>query len=205
MAPRVAMAVLTLLLLASPGEARKIEVADDPAKGAETAPLVLVEFGDLQCPACLQWVRETRPALEAAYVATGKVRFVYLDLPLDFHLRAFDAAVAAQCAGRQGSFWEYHDLIFAHLRYTPDDFRRYAETLGLDRAAFDACLADPAVADGIREDVRLAGALGINATPSFVLARPRPGSDKLEVLERIPGGQPIEVFREKIDPHLGAP
>jgi protein-disulfide isomerase len=193
----------TLLLLAAPCEARKIKTDDDPAKGSAEAPLVLVEFGDLQCPACYQCARETLPAVEAAYVQTGKVRLVYLDLPLDFHPQAFAAAVAAQCAGRQGKFWEYHDEIFKHLRYSAEDFARYAETLGLDSNAFAACLDDPEVATGIREDIAQAKTLGVAATPTFLLARPKEGSDKLEVLETIRGGQPFETFQAIIDAHLG--
>lgn len=203
MALRAALVVLTLLLLPAPCEARSIKIADDPAKGAEAATLVLVEFGDLQCPSCYQYARETLPAVEAAYVATGKVKLVYLNLPLEMHPEAFEAAVAAQCAGRQGQFWEYHDQIFTHLRYSPDDFLRYADMLGLDRAAFAACLEDPEVATGIHEDIRQARALGVTGTPTFVLARAKQGSDKLKVLELIRGAQPFEVFEAKIDAHSG--
>lgn len=201
---RVATVVLTLLVLALPCEARKIRIADDPAKGAETAPLVLVEIGDLQCPACYGYFTRTLPQVEAAYVATGKVRLVFLDFPLDIHSEAFDAAVAAQCAGRQGRFWEYHDQIFTNLLYRPADFAYYAETLDLDTAAFSACLTDPEVAAGIRQDVRQARALGVDSTPTFVLARPREGKEKLKVLEIIRGAKPFEVFQEKLDTHLGA-
>jgi protein-disulfide isomerase len=197
------LVVLALLLLPAPSEARTIEIADDPAKGAEAATLVLVEFGDLQCPSCYQYAKETLPAIEAAYVATGKIRLVYLDLPLEMHPEAFEAAVAAQCAGRQGKFWEYHDQIFTHLRYSRDEFLRYAGTLGLDRAAFATCLDDPEVPTGIDDDIRQARALGITSTPTFVLARQKQGSDKLKVLELIRGAQPFEVFEAKIEAHSG--
>jgi len=196
------MALLAVLVLAVPCEARKVSVADDPVQGDEAAPLVLVEFGDLQCPACLGYATKTLPAVEAAYVKTGKVKLVYLDFPLDMHTSAFDAAIAAQCAGRQGRFWEYHDLIFQHLLYRPADFARYADMLGLDRTAFDACLDDPAVLEGIRQDVRQARSLGVNSTPTFALARPRPGKDKLQVLELIRGAKPFETFKAEIDAHL---
>lgn len=203
MVPKAAMAVLTLLLLAAaPSEARKLRIDDDPAKGAAEAPLVLAEFGDLQCPMCYRYALDTLPQVETAYVATGKVRLVYLDLPLDMHPRAFDAAVAAQCAGRQGKFWEFHDQVFANLRYAPEDFAGYAETLGLDGAAFAACLDDPEVAAGIREDGRQASALEITGTPGFVLARPKEGSDKLEVLQVIRGAPPFDYLQQTIDAHL---
>jgi protein-disulfide isomerase len=198
------MALLTLVLLAAvPSEARKLQIDDDPATGAADAPLVLAEFGDLQCPACYRYAQETLPQVDAAYVATGKLRLVYLDLPLDMHPRAFDAAVAAQCAGRQGKFWEYHDQIFANLRYEPEDFAGYAEALGLDGAAFASCLDDPEVAAGIRQDGRQASALMVTATPGFVLARPKEGSDKLEILQVIRGVPAFDDLRQTIDAHLG--
>lgn len=204
---RAAAVLLTLLALAvsvTPGEARKLSIDDDPAKGSDDAPLTLVEFGDLQCPACLQWFRETARALEAAYIDTGKVRLVYLDLPLEqIHPRAFEAAVAAQCAGRQGKFWDYHDQIFRYLRYTRDDFVQYALAIDLDRDAFTACLDDPEVAEGIREDVQQARSLGVQGTPTFLLVRSKDGGGKLKVLERIEGPQPFEAFQAKIDRHLG--
>ncbi|MEM7482965.1 MAG: thioredoxin domain-containing protein [Acidobacteriota bacterium] len=196
----VTLAVLLLVPLA--GQAKSIEVSDDPVKGSDDAPLVLVEFGDLQCPACLRCSKEVLPELEAAFVETGKVRLVYLDHPLEMHPRAFDAAVAAQCAGKQGKFWQYHDRIFTYLRYRPEDFEEYAGKLALDMEAFSACLENEEIMEGVREDIRLAERLKLHGTPSFVLARPKAGSGGLKVLKTFGGCPSVEDLGKKIEAQL---
>lgn len=116
--------------------------------------------------------------------------------------RAYRAAEAAQCAGDQGRFWEFHDKVFANSRsLLPADFLRYAAELELDREAFAACL-EKGKAGGIREDLRVARALGIGGTPAYVLGRRIQGGDKVEVLEILAGAVPFEVLETKIEAHL---
>src|SRR5215212_3388744 len=82
-------------------------------RGAETAPVWLVEISDFQCPFCKQWHDETFAKIDQQYVKTGKVRMAYLNFPLTrIHKNAQLAAEAAMCAGVQGKFWELHSSLF---------------------------------------------------------------------------------------------
>lgn len=87
------------------------------------------------------------------------------------------AAEAAECANRQGKFWEYHDMLFNQWRgenvgtFTKPNLEKYASDLKLDTAAFNQCLesdATKSVVDGTTND---AARLGVNATPSFFLSK----------------------------------
>jgi len=89
-----------------------VSVDDDPVLGNAAAPVTMIEFSDFQCPYCLRFWQETLPQIKQAYVDTGKVKFVYRDFPLSFHPGAMPAAQAANCANKQGKYWEMHDLIF---------------------------------------------------------------------------------------------
>jgi protein-disulfide isomerase len=119
------------------------------------------------------------------------VRLVLKDLPLRAHPRARDAAQAARCAGP--AYWAYHDRLFAQQdRMERDDFLRHASVLGLEPRRFAACLDDEAVAAAIDRDVDEAHAIGVNATPSFVI----------DGRCCLVGAQPIETFRAVLDEAL---
>lgn len=87
-------------------------IDDDHVLGNEEALVDVVIFGDYQCPFCERAYRTSENDLRKEYVDTGKVRVVFRDFPLDFHPAAIPAARAAQCAGEQGMYWEYHDALF---------------------------------------------------------------------------------------------
>src|SRR5206468_2296125 len=92
-----------------------LDLGNNPFKGQKTAPLTMVEFTDYQCPFCGRYARETYAQIEKEYIATGKVKYVLLDLPLEsIHKFAFKAAQVANCAGEQGKYWEMHDRLFAN-------------------------------------------------------------------------------------------
>ena len=90
-------------------------LAGDAYRGDPDAELVVIEISDFQCPYCRRHVRETQPAIDEAYVETGKVMWVFKHMPLQNHLQATAAAAAAECAGEQGAFWEMHDLLFERV------------------------------------------------------------------------------------------
>ena len=82
-------------------------------RGAESAPIWLVEISDFQCPFCKRWHDETFAALDNEYVKTGKIRLAYLNFPIpSLHPNARAAAEAAMCASVQGKFWELHESLF---------------------------------------------------------------------------------------------
>src|SRR5439155_1004088 len=94
--------------------------APDPlaarTKGRPDAPVTVYEMSDFQCPYCREFALGTMPLLEREYVEAGKVRFVYINLPLSsLHKNAASAAEVALCAARQQRFWPIHDLLVRHL------------------------------------------------------------------------------------------
>jgi protein-disulfide isomerase len=86
------------------------------------------------------------------------------------HPRAEATARAAEAAGRQGAFWEMHDLLFARFEaVTDEDLRGYAAELGLDVARFDADVTDPALAAAIEADREAGLAAGVTGTPGLLI------------------------------------
>src|SRR5262249_60234072 len=97
--------------------------------GPEHAPVVVVEYGDFECPNC----KNAAPAVKMLLANyTGKVRFVFRHFPLeDAHPHSLAAAEAAECAGEQGKFWEMHDLLFANQTHLKQKhLLGYADQLG---------------------------------------------------------------------------
>lgn len=140
----------------------------DHVRGDPEAPLTVVEFLDFECPFC---ARTTGMWKDLHEHFGDRVRYVARHLPLDGpHPHARAAAVAAEAAGRQGKFWEMHDVLFAHQQHLePDDLRRYAADLGLDLERFDADLRDPEVMALVERDERSAHDSGARGTPTFFL------------------------------------
>ena len=170
---------------------------DQRILGSADAPVMIIEFTDLQCPYCARFARDTWPQLRERYVDTGKVRFATRDLPLPFHEFALPAAVASRCAGQQGKFWEYREALFRdQSRLGQAPYAELAATFGLDATRFEACRADPKVEQEVRADMKLAASSGISATPSFVIGRVVNGAFEGEV---IAGAQSFAVFQQRLD------
>ncbi len=115
-----------------------VSADDDPSMGPANAPVTIVEFSDFQCPYCKLSVPLIKEIL-AKY--PGKVKVVYRDYPGPNHPHAQQAAEAAQCAGDQGKFWEYHDSLFE--RQAPGtgwNFTELAKESGLNQDAFATCM-----------------------------------------------------------------
>src|SRR6267143_1759458 len=105
--------------------------------GRADAPVTVYEMSDFQCPYCREFALSTMPLLEREYVQPGKVRFVYINLPLtSLHKNAAAAAEVALCAARQQRFWPMHDLLFRHQdQWAPlADPQSLLRTLAIDSA-----------------------------------------------------------------------
>jgi protein-disulfide isomerase len=138
-----------------------------PARGSATAPVVLVEFSDYECPHCGRAAPLLRD-LEREF--SDRLRVVQMHFPLSGHLRALPAARAAVAAGRQGKFWEYHDLLFANqTALEPADLDRYATQVGLDLNRFHADQASPDVEAVVAANRREGERLQIDGTPTFYI------------------------------------
>lgn len=137
-----------------------------PSTGSKEAAVTIIEFSDFQCPYC----RESQSTLKQILKNYGnEVRLVFKHLPLDIHAEAFASAQAAFCAGEQGSFWKYHDALFASEVLSAEAFNKMALDLGLNITKFKACLSSEASRTAILKDVREARQFGINSTPTFVV------------------------------------
>lgn len=182
-----------------PAESVVLDIGNRPTRGQATAKVTLIEFSDYQCPFCGRHTRDTHPQLEKEYIATGKVRQVFLDLPLEaIHKNAFKAAEVARCAGEQGKYWEMHDRLFTN-QATLDQWNAHAEAVGLKQDQFDSCLTSGKFATEIRKDLVQAQAAGVTGTPGFFLALTDPASTKVKTLRRISGAQPFANFKAQID------
>jgi len=178
---------------------------DNPMMGDPDAPLTIVEFSDFQCPFCSRFHEQTLPAIIENYIDTGKVNFVYRDLPLGIHPNANPASIAAECANEQGKFWEYHDVLFDKQSQwqslAADDFastaKQFASDLDLESASFETCLSSSETASAVSRDSRDAASYGATGTPTFFIGNEKDGFVK------IVGAQPYSTFEAEIDSQLG--
>ena len=173
------------------------------ALGREDAPVVLVEFTDLECPVCQRFHATAFGQLKRDYVDTGKVRFVSRDLPLPMHHFALDAAVAARCAGVQGKFWDFRDAILSRgIPPTPEELTAAGHKVGLDMDTFVRCQKSGQFAEDIQRDADEAARAGINGTPAFVIGRLENG---LVEGRKWLGNRPYTSFQSAIEAALNSP
>ena len=163
--------------------------ADDPVFGPASASVEIIEFSDFQCPFC-QRLTATLKQLTSAY--GSDIRLVFKDYPLPNHAQAFKAAEAGNCASQQGKFWELHDTMFSRQsELGVDDLKRHAGELGMDQAAFDACLDSGRFAEQVNADLTAGQQYGVSSTPTvFINGR------------AVMGAAPFEVFNEIIREEL---
>ena len=150
------------------GDAIPANEVADPALGRESAIVEIVEYGDFGCPACRAW-HDTGIREQVMRVYADSVRFVWRDFPV-ITPDSPAAAEAAQCAGAQDQFWAYHDHVYeAGGSLNTSSLKGYAEEIGLDMAAFDACLDSGQMTAKVRDNEQKARALGLRGTPSFTV------------------------------------
>lgn len=148
-----------------------------PSKGSASAPVTVVEFADYQCPACASYANGLAAQIDKDYVESGKVRFIYHELPIPSHKNAVTAASAARAAGEQGKYWEMNTLLFARQNdwagltseQAATTFGTYAKELGLNAEPFSQTLASGKYAPIIAQAYEDSSKAGIQFTPSFVI------------------------------------
>jgi protein-disulfide isomerase len=138
----------------------------DHIQGSANAPIVLVEYGDYQCPYCGQ----------AYYIVKNlqkklgdKLQFVFRNYPLtDLHPHALHAAIAAETAAIEDKFWEMHDIVFENQRRLDDQsLVGYAQKIGLDAEKFKKDFGGDPSKEKVREDVASGNKAGVEGTPTF--------------------------------------
>lgn len=172
--------------------------------GNRTAKVAVIAFSEFQCPYCGVFARDTWPTLERSFVQSGKVLFAFRHLPLEsIHPFAAQAAQAAECAGRQGKFWQMHDLLFKdQKRLDVPSLREHAKALGLAPSDFARCL-DGEMTAKVQRDASTAKALGVSATPTFFIGSLQ-ADGRVKVVQRLAGAQPLAQFTAALDKLLGS-
>lgn len=169
-----------------------METTDNPTLGPANAPVVIVEFGDFECPYC----RDAFPIVrELINKFEGKVRWQWRHFPLsDVHTGAIRAAEASECAAEQGNFWGYHDKLFLNQPdFSDASLVRYALQIGLDQQKFNTCLASEKYKQKIQRDYEAGLAAGVGGTPTFFINS-----------RKVPGVIPREIFAKIITRALPA-
>jgi protein-disulfide isomerase len=152
-------------------------------KGPPAAPVAIVEFADFQCPYCRRVLAELAKVL-AAY--PKEVHFTYRHFPIDrLHSQARPAAEAAECAGAQGRFWDYHDRLFEQAESLSEvKLRELATQLGLDLPAFERCLNGEWARGRVALDVEAGTRASVSGTPTFFInGRSLVGAQSFEALK----------------------
>lgn len=141
---------------------------DDHVKGPKNAKLTFIEYSDFECPFCGSFHPTVQQAL-AEY--PNDIRFVYRHFPLSFHPEAEPAALAAECAGEQGKFFEYHDALFENQSQLGDAYYgQLATQLGLNLNKFNDCVSSEKYLGKINAQAAAGAAAGVNGTPgSFIV------------------------------------
>lgn len=141
----------------------------DQQTGNLESELTLVEYGDYQCPYC----RHAHPLVQRLLRERGReLRFVFRHFPLKkIHAQAAMAASSAEAAGRQGKFWQMHDLLFEnqHRFHEPTLFHDLALALGLNLDQFTTDIGNEEIANKVESDFRGGIYSGVNRTPTFFL------------------------------------
>ncbi|MBE7471760.1 MAG: disulfide bond formation protein DsbA [Anaerolineae bacterium] len=171
----------------SASSAAEAFMTDYPSLGPETAPVIIVEYGDLGCPACWAWHKlGVLKDIRAKY--GDQVRFVWKDFPV-ITLDSPKAAEAAQCAHEQGKFWEFHDAIYDSDNpeaIGKNDLNAYAAKIGLDMDQFNTCVDTRRYQDKVNNQQQEAFEIGFTGTPAFLVNdQPFVGVQRFEVFEKV--------------------
>ncbi len=202
MAPTLLRSGAAALAVAlSTAAATSASAAQEPLSytwGSDSAAVVVVEFIDLGCSACATFHRESYATLFREYVSTGKIRWTLVPFVSGQFAGSMEAAEAASCSALQqgGLTLMTAKLLHAQREWMvasdrPTLFGDYADELGLDRGAFEACVRGHGSEPGIRAAGERARELGVRATPTFFM-------DGFP----IPGALPLDFFRELFDKQI---
>ena len=164
-------------------------------KGAASAPVLVIELSDFQCPYCRRHALETFPILEREFIATGKVRWLFINFPLtSLHPNAVPAAELALCAARLDKFWPVHDLLFKYqdkwgpLKNPAPFLVTLADSVGLKRDDILPCLDQGETRALVAADAEAGSRAGVASTPSFYIEG-----------GLLKGAVPAEIFGKILD------
>ncbi len=186
----------------------EVSIDDDPMIGDKNAKVTLIDFTDYECPFCKKYFDDTFSQIKKDYIDTGKIRYVFRDLPLSFHQNAHKEAQAAECAREQGgdsAYLKYHDEIFKRTTSNGtglalDELQVIANDIGLNGSTLQACIDSEKYKAEVDKDIADAGKYGATGTPSFFIGKSG-SSDKFKGTILV-GAQPYAAFKTIIDEQL---
>lgn len=163
--------------------------------GSKAAKVILIEFADFGCPFCKRHAKETLPTLQADFINTGVVRYAFRHFPLQSSEFAGSAAAFAECAGRQGVFWEAHRILLgAGFSGDTHGVARELTARGADSTVLERCAASEDSTVQLKLDIDEARRLGVSATPTFFVGLADADASTVKLLKRIRGAQSTRVF-----------
>lgn len=185
-------AAVAIVLVISPAEgiaqsALPPVTSADRILGRADAPVTVVEYGSFTCSHCGDWHETVYPGFKARFVDTGRVRFVFRDLPTPPVQVAAQAAGIARCAAPE-RFFDVADALFDGQAALFDGapvanwFASGIAASGRSQAQIEACLSDPATLNALRAGIGAANAAGVNSTPTFFVNGRRVDDNSLEGL-----------------------
>ncbi len=180
-----------------------VPIAGEPALGAADARITLVEVSDYHCPFCRRHAQQTQPQIDAEYIKTGKVKYVFIDYPItQLHPDAFKPHEAANCAGEQGKYWQMHDQLFVKPTREVSELVSQAASIGVDQTRFKACMDGEKYKATIQQSVERMGQLGVDSTPTFLIGQTPSGDAPMKVATVIHGAQSYGAFKSALDSAL---
>ncbi|MBF0441186.1 MAG: thioredoxin domain-containing protein [Oligoflexales bacterium] len=165
---------------------------EDYREGSDDAKVIIIEFSDFECPAC-QYAFQTMKELKAEF--GGRILVVFKNYPLDtkcnssikrkFHNYACDAAFIARCAGQEGKFWKFHDLVYENQKeLNQENLVKWAASLGIGKDKVDECLKSESIKAKINDDIEVANKVPVDGTPTiFINGRRVVGNSSLSSMK----------------------
>jgi protein-disulfide isomerase len=182
-----------------------VVVAGAPTKGSAAAKVMMVEVSDYHCPFCRRHTLTTQPQIDTEYINTGKLRYVFIDYPIDqLHPDAFKAHEAANCAGDQGKYWEMHGKLFESpptrdsAQLAPQLVSQ-AQAVGLDVGKFRTCFDGGKYSTPVRDNVARMQALGVDSTPTFLIGLTPAAGQPMKVVKVVRGAVAYQQFKAALD------
>jgi protein-disulfide isomerase len=162
--------------LAASSDCRDVPVGAPPkgvTLGPDSAKIEITEFSDFACPWCARFAILTEPDIRQRLIPTGRVKWRYMNFPLDIHPNSPVAHLAAACALEQGKFWEMHDALYmgqndwAEARNPMRLILEYANRIGLNTDSLRACMTAKRPWAEIQAEKCEGIRLGVGGTPTF--------------------------------------
>lgn len=180
---------------------KEMSLNDPYFMGEDDARVMVVEFTDYQCPFCARHSKNVFPEIKKNFVDTGKIRYAIRDYPLGFHSQAKSAAIAANCVGEQGKYWDMHEILFNNSGSLSSDFyAQQVEQLGLNVEKYQTCVDKSDSTKNIEQSLADGNKYGVTGTPKFFVGVIK--EDKLINIKAISGAQSYNVFASAIEARL---